>query len=115
MVAHLSLPAVTDDGLPASLSAELITGKLRGELGYDGLVVTDSLAMDAVAERYTSGEAALLAFEAGADLLLMPYDYREAFDALADAVRSGRIPQECLDESVLRILLWKERLGLPLY
>ena len=112
MVAHLSLPNITSDGLPASLSQELITGKLRGELGYTGLVITDALAMGAVAENYPAGEAAVLAFEAGADLLLMPWDYEAAFSAVLDAVNSGAISQERLDESVLRILQLKERLGL---
>ena len=112
MVAHLTIPNVTGDGLPASLSKELITGKLREELGYDGLIVTDALAMGAIAEHYSSAEAALLTFNAGADLLLMPYDYRESFDAIADAVRNGTISEERLNESVLRILQLKERLGL---
>ena len=114
MVAHLTVPNVTDDGLPASLSRELITGKLRGELGYDGLIVTDALAMGAIAAQYSSAEAALLTFTAGSDILLMPHDYREAFEAIADAVRSGTVSEERLNESVLRILRWKERLGLPL-
>lgn len=114
MVAHLTVPNVTDDGLPASLSRDLITGKLRGELGYDGLIVTDALAMGAIAAQYSSAEAALLTFTAGSDILLMPHDYREAFEAIADAVRSGTVSEERLNESVLRILRWKERLGLPL-
>ena len=112
MVAHLSLPNITSDGLPASMSRELISGKLRGELGYTGLVITDALAMGAVAENYPAGEAAVLAFEAGADLLLMPWDYKAAFDAVLDAVNSGTISAARLDESVLRILQLKERLGL---
>ena len=112
MVAHILLPQVTDDGLPASLSPELIGGRLRGELGYDGLVVTDSLAMGAITERYASGESAVLAFAAGADLLLMPQDYAEAFDAVLSAVERGEISQQRLDESVLRILRAKEKCGL---
>ncbi len=104
MVAHISLPNVTGDGLPASLSKELVTGKLRGELGYDGLVITDALSMGAIVHAYGSAEAAILAFEAGNDILLMPWDYREAFDGVLQAVRSGRISEERLDESVRRIL-----------
>ena len=112
MVAHILLPQVTDDGLPASLSSELIGGRLRGELGYDGLVVTDSLAMGAITESYTSAQSAVLAFSAGADLLLMPQDYPAAFEAVVEAVESGQISEQRLDESVLRILRAKDRCGL---
>ena len=112
MVAHILLPQITGDGLPASLSAELITGRLRGELGYDGLVVTDSLAMGAITDQYTSAQAAVLAVEAGADLLLMPQDYTAAFDGVLDAVRRGEVDESRLDESVLRILRAKQKCGL---
>ncbi len=112
MIAHLSLPFITDDGLPASLSEELITGKLRNELGYNGLITTDALDMGAIKNNYSSAEAVLLAFESGVDFLLMPYDYKEAFDAIYDAVQSGRISEYRLNESVLRILELKERYGL---
>ena len=112
MVAHILLPQITGDGLPASLSAELITGRLRGELGYDGLVVTDSLAMRAITDQYTSAQAAVLAFEAGADLLLMPQDYTAAFDGVLDAVRQGEVDESRLDESVLRIMRAKQKCGL---
>lgn len=112
MVAHILLPQITGDGLPASLSAELITGRLRGELGYDGLVVTDSLAMRAITDQYTSAQAAVLAFEAGADLLLMPQDYTAAFDGVLDAVRRGEVDESRLDESVLRILRAKQKCDL---
>lgn len=112
MVAHILLPQVTDDGLPASLSAELISVRLRGELGYDGLIVTDSLAMGAITQQYSSGESAVLAFGAGVDLLLMPENYAEAFDSLLSAVARGEISETRLDESVLRILRAKEKAGL---
>ncbi|MBQ8995789.1 MAG: glycoside hydrolase family 3 protein [Oscillospiraceae bacterium] len=112
MVAHLTLPNITEDGLPASLSKELITGKLKGELSYTGLIVTDALAMGAIHDNYSSADAALLAFDAGADILLMPYDYREAFDSVRSAVLFGIITEDRLDESVLKILEFKERYGL---
>ena len=112
MAAHISLPNVTQNGLPASLSHEIITGRLRGELGYDGLVVTDSLAMGAIANEYTSAESAVLAVQAGVDLLLMPRDYTAAFEGVLEAVESGKISEARLDESVLRILQAKERCGL---
>ncbi|MBR1673301.1 MAG: glycoside hydrolase family 3 protein [Fretibacterium sp.] len=107
MVAHITLPKVTHDGLPASLSRELITGKLREELGYDGVVITDALMMGAVAKNYTPAEAAVLAVEAGNDILLIPWDYQEAFNGVLDAVQSGRISEGRLDGSVLRILKLK--------
>ena len=104
MIAHITMKNVTSDDLPATLSKELITGKLRGELGYNGLIITDSLSMRAVRDHYSSGEAAVLAFEAGCDILLMPYDYREAFNAVLDAVKIGRISEQRLNESVQKIL-----------
>ena len=112
MIAHLTLPKITSDGLPASLSKELVTGKLRNELGYEGLITTDALAMGAIAKNYSSAEAAVLAFDAGIDILLMPYDYVEAFDGVVEAVKSGRISEDRLDESVLRILNLKYQYGL---
>ena len=108
MIAHINLPNATSDGLPASLSKELITDKLRGELGYKGLVITDSLAMDAITDLYSQEESAVLAVEAGVDILLMPLDYTTSFDAIVAAVESGRIPESRIDESVLRILRAKE-------
>ena len=112
MIAHLTLPKITSDGLPASLSKELVTGKLRGELGYEGLITTDALAMGAIAKNYSSAEAAVLAFDAGIDILLMPFDYIEAFDGVVDAVKNGKISESRLEESVLRILNLKYQYGL---
>ena len=104
MIAHINLPNATSDGRPASLSKELITDKLRGELGYKGLVTTDSLAMEAITDQYSQEESAVLAVEAGVDVLLMPFDYTTSFDAIVAAVESGRIPESRIDDSVLRIL-----------
>lgn len=112
MAAHITAPNVTDDGLPASLSRQMIRGKLRDELGYGGVVVTDSLSMGAVTDSYGSGEAALLALEAGADVLLLPRDPVEAFQAVLAAARDGSLSMARLDESVLRILTLKEKYGL---
>ena len=110
MVAHITLPNITDDGLPASLSYELVTGKLRGELGYGGLVITDALAMGAIAKNYSPSETAVLAIKAGCDLLLDPGNLPEAYAAILGAVNSGEISMERLDESVLRILRTKSKL-----
>ncbi|MBQ2227552.1 MAG: glycoside hydrolase family 3 protein, partial [Firmicutes bacterium] len=104
MVSHIAAPAVTGSDEPASLSHVLITEKLRRELGYEGVVITDALDMGAVSHYYSPGEAAVQAFLAGADILLMPSDYFEAFDAMVAAVNDGTIPKERLDESVRRIL-----------
>lgn len=107
MVAHIAAPNVTGTDVPSSLSSEMVGGKLRGEMGYGGLVITDALEMRAVTDAYGSAEAAVAAFEAGCDLLLMPQDYEEAFEAVLLAVLSGRISAERLDESVGRILRFK--------
>lgn len=112
MVAHISLPNVTDDGLPASLSGELIKGKLRGELGYDGVIITDSLAMGAIAQEYSSADCAVMALDAGVDILLMPEDYAAAFEGVVQAVEEGRLSMERIDESVARVLELKDQLGL---
>ncbi len=110
MAGHIQPPNATDDGLPASLSPTMLTQRLREELGFEGVIVTDSLAMGAITEHYTAGEAALLALEAGADILLMPEDLPQAYDAVLEAVETGQIPEDRLDESVGRILRLKEGL-----
>ena len=110
MVGHISLPEVTADGLPASLSPALVTGLLREELGYEGLIITDALGMGAIAQHYTPGEAAVLAVKAGNDLLLVSEHLDESYAALLEAVRSGEIPEERIDESLRRILAVKKDL-----
>ena len=112
MVGSITTPNITEDGLPASLSYEMITGYLREELGYDGVVITDSLSMGAVADYYSAGEAACKAIEAGADIVLMPTDLREAYEAVEQAVQDGDISEGRLDESVLRILRLKMDSGI---
>ncbi len=106
MVAHVTCTAI-DTVYPASLSKALITDKLRNELGYKGVILTDALDMGAIEKNYGSGEASILAFEAGNDILLMPKDFYAAYDAVLKAVHSGRISEERLNESVLRILQLK--------
>ena len=103
MAAHIAAPAVTGCNEPATLSPVMLTEKLRGELGFEGLIITDALEMGAITRRYGAGEAAVRALEAGADLLLCPLDYCAAFDAVLDAVTSGRIPQARLEASLRRI------------
>ena len=113
MTGHLSIPALEPDpNVPATLSPNILTGLLRDELGYRGLVVTDAMDMGGITVRYAPGDAAVRAFAAGADALLMPPVPDAAFDALKAAVKSGRISKERLDSSVKRILQAKARLGL---
>lgn len=83
MAAHITVPQVTGDDTPASLSSVMLTDLLRGELGYQGLIVTDSLAMQAITDVYTPGQAAVKALQAGADLLLMPNGLADAYTARA--------------------------------
>ncbi len=105
MMGHITMTSV--DQLPASVSKTMITDELRGKLGYDGVVITDSLAMGAVTEMYESGELAVKIVDAGADMLLMPQDMKEAVDALEKAVEDGIITEERINESVRRILILK--------
>ena len=107
MTAHISAPAVTNDKTPASLSAYLIDQKLRTELHYDGLIITDSLSMKAITSHYSSGEAAVQAFLAGNDFLLLPEDYEQAFSSIYMALKHGLITEERLNESVERIIRYK--------
>jgi len=113
MTGHLAIPALEPDpNVPATLSSNILTGLLRDELHYQGLVVTDAMDMGGITVRYAPGEAAVRAFLAGADALLMPPVPDAAFAALKNAVKSGRIPRPRLDASVLRLLEAKARLGL---
>lgn len=109
MAGHISLPAVTGDTTPASLSQKIITGLLREELGFDGVVITDSMQMGAVTNNYSSAEAAVKAFQAGADVILMPQDFVQAYEGLLNAARNGEISSKRIDESVYRILECKRR------
>lgn len=103
MVGHLSVPNILDDNTPCSLSSEIVTDLLRGELGYDGIVVTDALNMSAVTEYYTSSEAAVKALKAGVDMLLMPENFEEAYQGVLDAVNDGTLTEDRIDESLVRI------------
>ncbi len=105
MMGHITMTSV--DQLPASVSKTMITDELRGKLGYDGVVITDSLAMGAVAEMYESGELAVKIVDAGADMLLMPQDMKAAVEALEKAVEDGTITEERINESIRRILILK--------
>lgn len=107
MMAHVTVPAVSGEEIPASLSTEMIVGKLRGELGYKGLILTDSLGMGAIKKHYGAGNAAVMAFNAGNDIILMPAEFYKAWDGMLEACRNGEISEKRLNESVLRILKTK--------
>jgi beta-N-acetylhexosaminidase len=111
MSAHIAFPAFTGD-LPATLSAAMLTGLLRDSLKFHGLVVTDALQMGAIVSKYGAGEAAVRAFEAGSDLLLMPADPDSAIVSMLGALQAGRITTARLDASVRRVLEIKRGLGL---
>ncbi|MET7680033.1 glycoside hydrolase family 3 protein [Streptomyces sp. NPDC005423] len=112
MTAHLMVPALDGSGDPATLSHPILTGILRGELGYDGVVVTDSLGMQGVRTKYGDDRVPVLALKAGVDQLLNPPSLDVAWNAVLKAVHDGELTEARLDESVLRVLRLKARLGL---
>ncbi len=113
MTAHISVPSL-NGGVrePSTLSPSVLTTVLRDEMGFDGIVFTDAMDMSAISRSHTSGEAAVRALEAGADVILMPASVKGAMEGLVQAVREERISEERLNASVLRILRTKEGLGL---
>ena len=104
MVGHISCPQVTGNEEPASLSEKMITGVLREDMGFDGVVITDAMNMGAIAENYSPAEAAVKAVLAGVDMILMPEDFQQAYTGVLNAVKSGKITQERIDASVTRII-----------
>lgn len=113
MTAHLIVPAY-DEIFPATLSESILTGLLREKMGYKGVIVTDALEMAAISKEWGSGEAAVKALNAGADLLLMPPEPLDAHEAIVEAVKDGRLSESKLDESVSRILLLKKEYQLTI-
>ena len=107
MSAHISAPAVTGTEIPSTLSPVILQDKLRGELGFKGVIITDAMGMKAVSDRYSSGESAVMTLQAGADIVLMPENLPEAFEAVLSAVEDGTLPESRIDESVRRILALK--------
>ncbi|MFJ4952336.1 glycoside hydrolase family 3 protein [Streptomyces sp. NPDC088760] len=112
MTAHIQFPALDGSGDPATLSRPILTGILRGELGYDGVVITDSLGMQGVRTKYGDDRVPVLALKAGVDQLLNPPSLEVAWNAVLKAVREGELTEARLDESILRILRLKARRGL---
>ena len=108
MISHITAPNITGDKLPASLSVEMIEGKLCKELGYKGVVISDSMEMGAITQKYSSSESAVTAILAGVDIILMPEDFVDAYNGIYTAVKNGTISETRIDESVLKILNLKE-------
>lgn len=112
MTAHIVVPALDPAEDPATLSRPILTGILREELGYDGVVITDSLGMEGVRTKYGDERVPVLALQAGVDQLLNPPDLDVSWNGLLNAVKSGEISEARLEESILRILRLKTKLGL---
>jgi beta-N-acetylhexosaminidase len=113
MSGHLAVPAIEPDAtLPATLSRRVLTDLLRKQMGFEGLVVADGLEMGGISTAFSPGEAAVRAMEAGVDVLLLPQSTEATLVALEEAVRSGRLSESRIDESVRRILAAKARVGL---
>jgi len=112
MVAHIALPSITDSKIPASLSKEVVTGILKEDLKYQGLIITDSLAMNAITDNYSISEASILALEAGVDIILIAdskdtseeNNFKNAYQAVIDAVENGELDISIVDQAVSKIL-----------
>ena len=111
MTAHIATPNVTGSDIPATMSSIILQDKLRGELGYQNIIVTDAMEMGAITLQYTNAEAAVGTLLAGADIVLGPQNFVEAFDAVVQAVEDGTITEERLNQSVRRILKLKKQIG----
>lgn len=107
MTAHIAAPNVTGSDIPATLSPVILQDKLRGELGYQNVIITDGMEMGAITQQFTNAEATVGSIKAGADIILGPMLFTEAFDAVMKAVENGEITEARIDESVRRILALK--------
>jgi beta-N-acetylhexosaminidase len=111
MTAHLSVPALEPEEIPATVSSKVLTGVLREEMKFQNIIVTDAMDMQGVAQMFTQGEAAVRAIDAGADVLLMPLNPETVIRALVSAVENGRLKRTRIDDSVMRVLEAKVRIG----
>lgn len=107
MVGHISTPEITGDNLPASMSKYMITDLLREKMGYKGIVITDAMNMGAIVQKYSSAEAAVKSLQAGADIILMPENFKAAYKGVVKAMKDGTLSEECVDEALRRILYVK--------
>ena len=107
MTAHIGAPKVIGSDIPSTMSSVMLQNKLRGELGYRNVIVTDALEMGAITKQYTNVDAVLGCLQAGVDIVLCPKEYAEVFDAVVKAVENGTISETRLNDSVRRILMLK--------
>lgn len=112
MVSHLCLPNIVGENRPSDLSPQIVSELLRGQIGYEGVVMTDSFQKGAISYNYNVGDAAVAAVQAGCDVIYMPDDLTAAAQAILNAVENGDLTEERINESVLRILLLKYANGL---
>ena len=112
MASHIRCTGVLENAAPASCSYTMITKKLRKELGYDGVVITDGMGMKAVSGSYSSGKAAVKSIKAGCDIILCPVNFENAYNGVIKAVKKGEIKESRIDKSVLRILELKLKYGI---
>ena len=112
VVSHLTAQKVTGDDLPSSLSYEIMTKKLRQELGFNGVIMTESFSADVIANTYTPGTAAVIAIKAGADIVALSDSHKEAFNGILKALTDGTLSMKRINESVWRVLKLKEEYGL---
>ena len=109
MTAHIGTPNVTGSDVPATMSSVILQDKLRGELGYQNIIITDGMEMGAITTQYTSEEAAVNSIKAGVDIVLGPKNFVPAFEAVLKAVEKGTITEERINQSVRRILKMKKQ------
>ncbi len=110
MVGHFICPSLTEDSTtPCSLSKAVMTDLLRGEYGYNGVIITDALSMTAISEYYSADEAAIKALKAGSDMILMPEDFETAYNGVLEAVKDGTIDEKRIDDSLARVYRIKYR------
>lgn len=112
MTAHIGAPKVTGSDIPATMSSLILQDKLRKELGYQNIIITDAMEMGAITQQYTSAEAAVGSIKAGVDIVLGPQNFIEAFDAVVKAVEDGTLTEQRIDESVRRILKLKKQISM---
>ena len=110
MTAHIGTPNVTGSEIPATMSSVILQDKLRGELGYQNIIITDGMEMGAITQQYTNAEAAVGTLQAGADIVLGPQNFVGAFDAVVKAVEDGVLTEERINQSVRRILKLKKQI-----
>lgn len=114
MVSHISISRVTENTKPASLSSLVMNEMIRSELEFQGIIITDAMDMKAITERYSSAEASIEAIKAGVDIVLMPDNFQEAYDAVKEAVENNEITEDRINTSLQRIIENKIKRGLIL-